>query len=154
MTNAGVGGNTVAAPAPTGQVRLPERLPQWLQSTNWSYLLIFAGINDVWSVSPTATCNALLECLLMGLNAGVATRLCTLTPFSAVWPYNAIAEANRQGINAWLRSCFGSTPYLLDFETALVGSDGFMKPEYSADGLHPNPYGHLRLADAAYPVLC
>ena len=151
VVNAGIGGNAVATPQAINP--LPQRLPALLTS-DVTHLIIFEGINDVWSVSPTETCNALLACLLMGINAGVTSRIATLTPFSGTAPFdNPVAEAYRQGINAWLRAYFNATPYLADFDAVLRNQSNRLRPEYSYDGLHPNAYGHMRLADAALAAI-
>jgi lysophospholipase L1-like esterase len=50
-------------------------------------------------------------------------------------------------VNAWIRATYGSD--VIDFYAAIVASNGWVRPEVaSGDGVHPNRYGQMDLADA------
>ena len=56
--------------------------------------------------------------------------------------------------NQWLKDfCRDNNYYLVDFTSVLADSEGFLKPELSANVVEPNDLGYERMAEATRKVL-
>lgn len=81
----------------------------------------------------------------------------TLTPsggFAAPAYFEETSNAKRQTINNWIRNS-GSYDLVIDFDAALRDpkKNEQIKPELTADGLHPNTIGYKKMAETAYSAL-
>lgn len=151
VVNAGIGGNTVIAPPPAGQQTMTDRFQtDVLDVPGVAGVIILGGINDCGWVDATTICQALENLVNRAAAAGLAWHVCTLTPLQTSWPsYNGI-EGYRESVNTWLRAFYGGPPGLLDFDADLrTPQADLLDPVYSYDGLHPNAFGAVRLADLA-----
>lgn len=103
-------------------------------------LIALIGINDVRT--PGLTLDRMVteydQLQAMAQARGIRLVLSTLTPFGDVKPEDTL----RVQVNQWIRS---QADYI-DLESVLIGPDGLMRPEYNADGVHPNDAGAKAMA--------
>ncbi len=89
-------------------------------------------------------------------SAHVKPVLATVVPVSKAW-------ADRKGpkvqegllaFNAWVKAEGRKRRLVVaDYHTALAGGDGFVRAEYSADGLHPSPAGYALMTKVVGPAV-
>lgn len=157
--NAALAGETAAQFQP-GNARRIGRLQLAQYAT---HALVDYGINDVKADSSTATIQALLSTIWNGLDRmGLKVIQSTLTPvttgtFTTTGGQTVQAtgrETVRKEINAWIRT----TPaplvgYVEAADAAESARDsGIWKPNYTADGTHPNDTGSIAIAAAWNPA--
>jgi lysophospholipase L1-like esterase len=103
------------------------------------------GINDVAIRYATVeeTIQGYEKLAAKAKKLGVRMFFGTLTPLSPTAEATFHTDAKRRELNDWIRK----QPGHLDYETAVIGDDGWLKPAYdSGDGLHLNDAGDVQLA--------
>jgi len=128
-------------------------------------MVLLAGINDVSRNTGPATAEMIQQNIMamteLAQHHGIKVILCSVTPVSD-YPYQrsqgAAATANAgprikmtEGhppadilkLNAWMKDYAAKVnATYADYFTAFVDGRGWLKDEYSADGLHPNAEGY------------
>jgi lysophospholipase L1-like esterase len=167
VANVGISGNRVLHDAPgltSGVNALARFGHDVLEQPNVKYILILEGINDLGQ--PGTTSAPISEAVtaddvIAGLQQladrahelGIKVIGCTLTPFAVatnVGYYSPERDADRQAINAWIRSG-AAFDAVVDFEMAVRDPDHpdqFLAAYDSGDHLHPNNDGYQAMADA------
>jgi lysophospholipase L1-like esterase len=82
---------------------------------------------------------------------GIRVVLASITPSDDFWwnpgtkPATRIAE-----MNAWIKAYAAEHKLVyLDYYSAMVDGNGGMKPEFTMDGVHPNPAGYALMGKLA-----
>lgn len=106
------------------------------------------GTNDLSKVSDAQLEAGYQQVVSQSQARGVRVLVATIPPREASqWPSYWWWGPQLLRVNDWIRQAYAGT--CVDFYSALVGSDGWMRPAVgSGDGVHPNRYGHLDLGDA------
>jgi lysophospholipase L1-like esterase len=116
-------------------------------------VVILAGTNDIAGVTGPMTNEAIEENLASmserARAAGIKVILASILPVAAsqtpLRPITRIRE-----INFWMRSYARSNNYVyLDYFFAMIDSNGFIRPELTDDGIHPNAKGYALMAPMA-----
>ena len=103
------------------------------------------GINDIAIRGATVeeTISGYEKLFDKAKGLGVHLFFGTLTPISPAAEAEFGPEDKRRELNDWIRD----QPGYVDYERALIGDDGWLKPEYdSGDGIHLSDAGAARLA--------
>jgi len=164
VVNAGIAGNRLLADASdpfVGPSALTRVKRDALDKPGLRWILLHEGINDIATATllhqPENQIKAaqVIEGLtLLAARAraqGVKVYVGTLLPFEGTEQfYSAGAEAERQAVNAWLRSA-GAFDAVIDFDQALrdPARPSHLRAEFdSGDHLHPNRAGYRAMAEA------
>lgn len=164
VINAAITGNRLlhaGSWAPFGTAGVARFDDDVLSQPNVKAVVVLIGINDIGQYGAGAQEPADAQQIETGLaqlaarahENGVRIYIGTLTPFKATTIkdyYSDAKEAERQTVNAWIRSNSGFDG-IADFEKALddPANPGHMRPEYdSGDHLHPSIAGDAALANA------
>jgi lysophospholipase L1-like esterase len=115
-----------------------------------STIVVAVGINDVMAgVSDASFAAAYRYLVFSALDAGVRVIPALMAPINrrlALYPY---AEPRRAALNNWLTAYWGAAAVANFSDMIRVPWGPQLDPVYDyGDGLHPNPYGTMRLADA------
>ena len=135
----------------TGPGGLAEAWPAILAATPAPTTVVVAvGINDVMAGVSDASFTAAYRYLVFSaLDAGVRVIPALMAPINrrlALYPY---AEPRRAALNGWLSAYWGSGAVANFSDMIRVPWGPQLDYVYDyGDGLHPNPYGTMRLADA------
>lgn len=144
VTNGAVGGSGVAAV----QQRLAGQLAQYVPGEVWCLV----GTNDLCHMTATQICTQIGQIAAAVAAAGARWRVGTVCPTGAAYPWRGCHEPDRQAVNGWLRAVYPGA--LFDFDAALRAPSGVLDPTYDiGDALHPNVWGHVRMADTARNAL-
>jgi lysophospholipase L1-like esterase len=161
VLNLGIGGNRVLRDGlgPKALTRV-ERDVFGQYGVEW--LVIFTGINDIGTRlearkkgAPYASATDIIEGLRQiadqGRQRGLKVIGATLTPYGGAGFYwSEDGEADRQTVNAWLRSS-KSFDAVIDFDAVLrdpQAPDRLAAPFDSGDHLHPSLAGYAQMAQA------
>jgi lysophospholipase L1-like esterase len=158
MVNAGIGGNRVMSDgviAIFGQAALSRFDRDVLSVPGATHVVVLEGVNDL-GASKTAPPTA--ETLIAGyrqlIERGHAHGLkmigATILPYGGAGYYGAPGEAERQKVNAWIRTSHAFDG-VIDFDAAIrdPAKADRMKAEWqSGDWLHPNDAGYRVMGDA------
>lgn len=165
VLNVGIGGNHLLTDGlgPNAVARFDRDV---LAQSGARVLLLLEGVNDIGLLSrdaPTAPPQAHADLLrqLFAADAQLIVRAhahglrvigATLTPFAGSDYYHPAAanEADRQALNAWIRTP-GRFDAVADFDRALrdPAHPDRLQPAFdSGDHLHPSPAGYLAMANA------
>lgn len=165
VLNVGIGGNRVLLDSlgPNASARFNRDV---LAQTNARYLIVFEGINDIGTqdpASPAEAHTALVEhveqayaqMIARAREHGVMVIGATITPFAASDYYikDPRREADRQAINAWIRTS-GHFDAVVDFDalTRDPAKPDALKADYdSGDHLHLSAAGYAAMG-AAVPL--
>lgn len=144
VVNGAVGGSGVGAVAS----RLPAQLAEHDPDEVWCLV----GTNDLCHITPTAVCTAIGAIAQSVVASGARWRVGTICPTGVAYPWRSCHEPDRQAVNGWLRAVYPGA--LFDFDAALRAPSGVLDPTYDVgDALHPNVWGHVRMADTARNAL-
>lgn len=128
-------------------------------------VILLAGRDDLAARLPlSATQDHVQLMARLAARQGIELILSSLLPVRPDKPsfWRGAERARAHGLspgailamNAWLRECARENGLeYADFHSALAGADGWMHPEFTDDGLHPNSAGHRAMAAALCPVL-
>lgn len=139
VINAGVGGETL----PEGQDRILSALAQYQPQV----LLVLEGYNDIRQIPLSDARDALRAIARSAQTRGVEVALATLFPVSDDREESRPGSQERiADLNDLIRPLAGSLglPGVVDLEQAF-GRDQTL---FGPDGLHPNPSGYQRMAEA------
>ncbi len=167
VVNTGIGGNRVLLDG-LGPNLLARFDRDTAMRSGVTDVVLLEGINDLGTLTvdhpvPQAEHDALVQRIIEGYRQVIARAHAqglriwggTLTPFVGNDYYHADAanEADRQAINAWIRTS-GAFDGVIDFDKAVrdPAHPERMLPAYdSGDHLHPSPAGYAAMA-AAVPI--
>ena len=157
LTNLGVGGKTVISYPNHHLTGLVETGPQLVNAatTKPNLVIVSLGINDCMLTADTAAVCQGLSSLRTNLLAAGAGQV----KFTTILPYGhgkaqpdgwlPVLNGRRNAINNWLRRTFSSQHLLIERDGILEApSSTYMDARYCIDGLHPNQWGALVLADS------
>ena len=164
VINTGIGGNHLLTDGlgPNALARFDRDV---LARPAAKYLIVLEAINDLGALSrmPDATAAqhadlqarliaAYQQIILRAHAAGLTVIGGTLTPYEGSGYYHpdAASEADRQALNAWIRTP-GHFDAVVDFDRAVrdPANPARMLPALdSGDHLHPSPAGYKAMADA------
>jgi lysophospholipase L1-like esterase len=161
VLNQGAGGNRVLRDG-IGPNMLARFDRDVLAVPRVRWLVVFGGINDIGTATgarargePAASAQDLIgayrQMILRAHDHGMLVYGTTLLPFEGFAAYyDAQAEADRQALNAWIRTS-GELDGVVDFD--MVARDPAQPTRLSArvdggDHLHPSAAGYRILADA------
>lgn len=126
-------------------------------------VVILGGTNDIARGVPPETIEANLTMMAdLAEKYNIRPIFATLLPVSDYHKAsNPSYERTRQrppvvirNVNDWLKSFCAQRNYtLLDYFSAVVTQDGYLKKELSDDGLHPNPSGYRIMAPLAQQAI-
>jgi lysophospholipase L1-like esterase len=150
VVTAGIGGNTLAAfgddsVGPPGLARLERDVFSQSGTTD---VMVFEGTNDLLVDSSAAfVIRSLREVAQRCKGSGMRSIASTLLPRGGAAGWDDAKSSALDCVNAWLRT---STEFdaVLDFGTMLAGAADRIKPDFDADGTHPNQVGHRKLAES------
>lgn len=163
VLNAGIGGNRLLLDGlgPNAQARFDRDV---LSQSGVRYVIVLEGVNDLGMLTrdaPVAQAAhddlvarlkaAYLQMITKAHSHGLKIYGGTITPFMGMDYYHpdALNEADRQGINHWIRTS-GAFDAVIDFDAALrdPAQPDRLSPAYdSGDHLHPSSAGYQAMAE-------
>lgn len=165
VLNEGIGGNHLLTDG-LGPNTLARFDRDVLAQTGVRWVIVFEGVNDLGGLarSPGAASPAANSALVSRIVAayqqiivrahahGIRVIGATITPFAGSDYYHpgAAAEADRDAINAWIRT-LGHFDAVVDFAKAVEDPgdpERLLPADDCGDHLHPNPAGYEVLGDA------
>jgi lysophospholipase L1-like esterase len=167
VLNAGIGGNRLLNDGlgPNALARFERDV---LSQPGVTHLVVLEGVNDLGTLTRDApgtperhaalvaqATEALRQIVLRARGRGIVAIGATILPYgaSALYHPDAVNEADRQAINAWIRAP-GHFDAVIDFDAALrdPANPFRLNPALdSGDGLHPSLEGYRAMA-AAVPL--
>lgn len=164
VLNQGIGGNRVLLDGlgPSAMARLDRDL---LAQPGIAHAIILEGINDIGVLTrekPVSAdehralveqvTGAYAQIVARARARGIKVHGATILPFMGNEYYHpdAAAEADRQAINAWIRTP-GHFDSVIDLDLVMrdPARPAYLNPAYdTGDGLHPNPAGFRAMAEA------
>jgi peptidoglycan/xylan/chitin deacetylase (PgdA/CDA1 family)/lysophospholipase L1-like esterase len=164
VLNAGLGGNRLLLDGlgPNALARFDRDV---LSPPGVTHLIILEGVNDLGTLTRDAPATreqhaALVEGIIGALrqmtararSRGIKVIGATILPYGGSGYYHpdAANEADRQAVNAWIRTP-GNVDAVLDLDAVMrdPARPNFLRTEYdSGDGLHPSMAGYQAMADA------
>lgn len=153
VINMGIGGNGIFGGLGPAAVNRFDR--DVLSQSGGRYFILFEGVNDIGSGSSTmATATNLINAYAQFAGKAHARGLraygATITPFGGSSYYSDVHEAERQFVNAWIRTnaVFDA---VIDFDAAVRDSAtpaNLSAPYDSGDHLHLSPSGYEAMANS------
>ncbi|SDJ57463.1 Lysophospholipase L1 [Streptomyces indicus] len=139
----------------TGGVSALHRLERdVLAQTRVRTLVVFEGVNDVrWGAKAGQVTAGLAEIAARAKERGLRVVAATIAPCEGEALCTAAADAERQAVNAWIRTS-GVYDAVLDFDAVLrdPSHPARLLPAYdSGDHLHPGDAGLAALAESVDP---
>jgi len=152
VANAGIGGNLVGGfgTAIAGVNAIARLDRDVLALAGVREVVVFAGSNDLYLGASPEELAADLTTLAHRIHtAGARSVVSTIVGRSRGYLWTPDMEARRQVANTWIRSQ-SVFDVVLDFEPILndPASPGRLRPEFDADGTHPNSAGYRALAES------
>lgn len=131
------------------------RFPSDVIALHPAVVHIMAGTNDVAGNTGPETDAEIEGYIAAMVDLALAHRikvvLASIPPAIAFpWQPSLRPAPRIMAINAWLKA-FAATRRIvyLDYWTAIATPEGGMRPEYSGDGVHPNPAGYAAMQPLA-----
>jgi lysophospholipase L1-like esterase len=151
VMNQGIGGNAVQGSG-LGPNANDRYMRDVLGQSGVRWVIVFEGVNDIGSqgASASAITSVFDKFITMAHAQGLLIFGATITPFGSNTDYYSTSkESVRQSVNTYIRS--GKFDGVIDFDAAV--RDTSNPPRLHAaydtgDGLHLNPAGYQKLADA------
>ncbi|WP_341208639.1 SGNH/GDSL hydrolase family protein [uncultured Sphingomonas sp.] len=163
VLNLGIGGNRVLLDSlgPNAMARFDRDV---LGQAGATHLIVLEGVNDIGVLTreqpATPEAHRALVAGVTGAYAqmvarararGMTVHLATIMPFStnAYYHPGAASEADRQAINAWIRTP-GNADRVIDFDRLMrdpARPDRLLPAYDSGDGLHPSIAGYRAMAE-------
>ncbi|WP_345712858.1 SGNH/GDSL hydrolase family protein, partial [Kineococcus glutinatus] len=155
VLNAGLSANRLLDDAGLGGESVLARFERdVLGQTGVRTVVLLEGINDIHGSYGAVDANALIgvyrQLVQRAHDAGVRVVGGTLLPFEGAPKYTADGEADRQAVNAWIRTS-GVFDAVVDFDAALrdPAHPTRLLPRYdTGDHVHPDDAGYAAMADA------
>ncbi len=155
IVNAGIGSNRLLHDTPSTNA-LSRFDRDVLVVPGVKAVIVLLGINDIQyshrnpaeAVHPAEEIAALGQLIVRAHAVGIRIYGATITPFEGSSDYTAEGEANRQAINAFIRS--GAFDGVVDFDAALrdPGRPTHLNAKAESSGhLHPNDEGYAMMGD-------
>lgn len=139
LVAAGCAGTTVESEWPAAIAESPTTI------------ILAAGENDLGKVS-AATIKATIATLVSSARAaGIKVFVATIPPQEdSRWPTWWGWGPDMVDVNNWIIQTYGPEGFVFDWYTVLVNpANGWMETRYkSGDGVHPNKYAHIDMADS------
>ncbi len=164
VLNLGIGGNRMLRDGlgPNAAARFDRDV---LAQAGVTHVLVLEGVNDLGVLTREAPASpeahaAIVRDIIQSYSQivqrardrGVMAIGATITPFAGSDYYHPgpEAEADRQAVNAWIRTP-GNFDAVIDFDAALrdPARPDHLKAELDNDGLHPSMAGYRAMGDAA-----
>ncbi|MEO6078429.1 MAG: SGNH/GDSL hydrolase family protein [Steroidobacteraceae bacterium] len=156
--NRGIGGQTTA--------QMLVRMYPDVIALKPAAVIVFAGTNDIAGNNGPQTLTMIQQNLMamveLAKTHGIKVILCAVMPITDAktnaperggGPINQSATrppADILKLNAWIRSyALTVGAGFVDYYAATVGTDGMLRAELTADGLHPNAAGYTLMAPVA-----
>lgn len=163
VLNLGIGGNRVLLDGlgPNAMARFDRDV---LGQAGAKHLIVLEGVNDIGVLTreqpATPEAHRALVAGVTGAYAqmvaraharGITVHLATIMPFAtnAYYHPGAASEADRQAINAWIRTP-GNADRMIDFDRMMrdpARPDRLLPAYDSGDGLHPSIAGYRAMAE-------
>ena len=163
IVNLGIGGNRILRDGlgPNATARFHRDV---LSRPGIKHLIIFEGVNDLGTLTREKPVSAeehrqlvadiiaaYRQMIAAARERGIRVYGATILPYGASQYYhpNAENEADRQAINAWIRTP-GNFDGLIDFDAAMrdPNAPNRLRKDYdSGDGLHPSTAGYRAMGD-------
>lgn len=157
VVNAGISGNRWLHDlvGPAGQTRFARDV---IGVSGATHAVIFLGINDIGFATPLPAQAVTSDQIIAAIGAAIAQAksrqmkvfLATLMPYEGSANYSASGEAERQAVNAYIRSASG-VDGVIDFDKVMQdpSNPASLLPAYnSGDHIHPNDAGYQAMANA------
>lgn len=164
VLNLGIGGNRMLEDGlgPNAMARLERDV---LTRDGVKYLIILEGVNDLGTLTREAPVSAdehrrfvgrmrqaYAQIVARARDRGIKVIGATILPYggSAYYHPSAANEADRQALNAWIRSP-GNVDAVIDFDAVMRDPrrPNLLRADYdSGDGLHPSIAGYKAMAQA------
>jgi len=156
VVNAGISGNRVTTEGNSlfGQNLQARFERDVLALSNVTHMVLMEGINDI-GMSPSGSLISAAEVIagyrqvLARAHAkGIKVIGATLTPYEGAAYFTPEGELVRQEINSFIRSG-AEFDGVIDFEKAVQdpANPSRIRPEFTADNLHPNDAGYAAMAN-------
>jgi lysophospholipase L1-like esterase len=125
-----------------------QRLGSWVAPLDPRYVIIWGGINDLYSSFPPENIiENLIALYLKTSEIGAEPIACTLT---SVMGFDAVIPSIRR-LNEMIRKhCSENYIPFADLYTATSDDEGRLEGRYSSDGVHLTAAGNERVARAVY----
>lgn len=112
-------------------------------------VIVQVGVNDMfYQLSDGQIADGFKAIKSSGSAAGIRVLLSTVIPMTSGYASRPVVEQQRQNINHWLRDYYGTD--VIDWDAVLKAPWGpYLDAPYdSGDGLHPNVWAVVLMADA------
>lgn len=129
------------------------RFDQDVVSRHPAVAIIIAGVNDVYQGRPAQHVKDELTAMYEHARAaGIPVVAGTIIPYNVATPAQNLAMHD---INEWIRTQAKTVPgfVFVDTRAAVAAVDNPDRLASSPDGLHPDPAGYHRMADALAPAI-
>jgi lysophospholipase L1-like esterase len=153
VLNAGISGNQVLRDGAGASV-LARFERDVLGQTGVRSVILLEGINDIGTtrgaLDPAQLIAVYRQFISRSHDAGIKVFGATLTPYGGAGYYSEAGEADRQAVNAWIRTS-GEFDGVIDFDRVIRDprNPSRMLPIYDpGDHLHPNAAGYAAMAAA------
>ena len=157
VANMGIGGNGIFGGL--GPAALKRFNQDVLEQSGARYLIVFEGVNDIGGrrsdiTTATNLINAYTEFASKAKARNIRVYGATITPFGGNGYYSDLHEAERQYVNAWIRTnrvfdgCIDFDAAVRDPATLTQFQSAYHPGLNANDWLHLNPLGYQAMANA------
>lgn len=131
-----------------------NRFDQDVICLNPNALVLLIGTNDLGNGQPIDGIVKNIELMVKrATEENISVIICSILPvrneYVANHPSKDIVFINSE---LYRLSCEYEVDYV-DFYSNLIDGNGFLKAEFTSDGLHPNRTGYLRMSKILFPYL-